>query len=112
MSSRLSRREPAKAARASTGRARAFFSSSETSCVIVLFYLCSGSIRQLNSAGKATADPRRPAIQAKSQHLLHRTDALAQPRLVARGGIPMQSALLNRLVERGHRLAVGLLGCF
>src|SRR3954463_1258119 len=42
--------------------------------------------------------------------LLYGTDPLAQPGLVPRGGVPVQDALLNRLVECGYLLAVLLLG--
>jgi len=42
--------------------------------------------------------------------LLHRRNALAQARLVAGGGVAVQRALLDGLVERGHRLAVGRFG--
>ena len=64
---------------------------------------------------KRAADQGGPAVpsfklKAESRQLLHRIDTRAQPRLVARGGIPVQRALLDRLVECGHRLAVGLLG--
>src|SRR5580658_2341516 len=49
-------------------------------------------------------------LKAKSQKLFHRRDTLAQTRLVARSGVLVQQTLLNALVERGYRLAVGLLG--
>jgi hypothetical protein len=41
--------------------------------------------------------------------LLHRVDANAQARLVARGGIPVQRTLLNGFVEGRYCGAVGLL---
>jgi hypothetical protein len=50
----------------------------------------------------------RPAPRAKQ--LLHRIDADAEAGLITRGGIAVQRTLLDCLVERGHRLAVGLLG--
>ncbi len=41
---------------------------------------------------------------------LHCVDAGSQPRFIARGGVFVQRTLLNRLIKRGNRLAVGLLG--
>jgi hypothetical protein len=49
-------------------------------------------------------------LKAKSQKLLHRPNALAQAGLIARRGVLVQQPLLNAFVERGYRLAVGLLG--
>ena len=43
-----------------------------------------------------------------SPQLLHRIDADAEAGLVARGGIAVQRAFLDGLVERGDRLAIGL----
>src|SRR5260370_29420697 len=47
---------------------------------------------------------------AAAPPLLHRANALAQPRLVAGSSVPMQRALLDCLVERRDSLAIGLLG--
>lgn len=70
-----------------------------------------------------TADPCRPAVlilqaksqeffklKARSQRLLHCRDALAQAGLVARSGVLVQRAFLDRFVEGGDGLAVGLFG--
>jgi len=46
----------------------------------------------------------------KRAQLLHRIDTGAEAGLIARGGVHVQRALLDCLVERGHRLAVGLFG--
>jgi hypothetical protein len=63
------------------------------------------------------ADLCRPAVlssklklRPRATSLFHRGNALAQARLIPRRRIPVQRALLDRLVERGDRLAVGLLG--
>src|SRR5580658_2377740 len=50
------------------------------------------------------------AAKVQGQHLLHRRNALAEAGLVACGSIPVQRALLNRLIERGYGLAISLLG--
>src|ERR1700685_2540462 len=49
---------------------------------------------------------------SKRAQLLHRIDTNAEAGLIARGGIHVQRALLDCLVEREHRLAVGLFGGF
>jgi hypothetical protein len=46
----------------------------------------------------------------KTAQLLHRIDTSAEAGLITRGGIYVQRALLDCLVECGHRLAVGLFG--
>src|ERR1019366_1164473 len=55
----------------------------------------------------------RPRVNSplhRANGLLHRRDALAQPRLIPSRRIPVKRALLDRLVERRHRLTVGRLG--
>jgi hypothetical protein len=47
---------------------------------------------------------------SKRAQLLHRIDTNPEAGLIARGGIHVQRALLDCLVERGHRLPVGLFG--
>jgi hypothetical protein len=47
---------------------------------------------------------------SKRAQLLHRIDTSAEAGLIARGGIHVQRALLDCLVERGDRLAIGLFG--
>jgi hypothetical protein len=51
-----------------------------------------------------------PIDRTRRSNLFHRIDADAKPRLIPRGRILVQRALLDRLVERGYGLAVGLLG--
>ena len=52
---------------------------------------------------------RKLELMLKSRRLLHRDNACAQTRFVARGGVLVQRALLDRLVESGNGLAVHLL---
>lgn len=56
------------------------------------------------------ATVQAPLQRLKPRGLFHRIDASAQARLVTCGGIPVQRALLDGLVEGGDGLAVGLFG--
>ena len=79
------------------------------------FYFRASDRDNRNFAGKSLKNKRQtlaglPLQIPKCEHLLHRIHTSAQPRFIARRGIPVQRTLLDRLVERRHRLAVGLFG--
>ena len=88
-SSRLSKSDPANAARASAGRASALCSNSETSLVMPLFYSRGGIANHLNSTHKfisASAPPHSAPpenrAQSDSNYPRHRAEAYTWPPVV------------------------------